>query len=330
MLNRPIALGRGTRESTPDSLAGRRVLVTGARGFLGSQLVARLTSAGAHVHGVSRLDPPGSGTVSWQQVDLCDPEASAQMIESVQPEFVFHLAGLTSAARDIDLVLPMLQSNLQATVNVLCALARTVPERVVLAGSLEEPGPQDPKTVPSSPYAVAKWASSGYARLFHDLWDLPVTSLRLAMIYGPGQRELHKLIPYVIGCLLDGSAPELTSGIRKIDWIYIDDVVEAFLAAAVASDAPGAAFDIGSGSTVAIGEIARLLTQMVAPGAEVRFGARPDRPGDTDWVAEIAAARRVLGWEPSVDLLSGLGRTVDWYRDLRRRGLPADSYIALH
>lgn len=311
-----------------DSLAGRRVLVTGARGFIGSPLVAQLISIGAQVHGVSRSLPRNGGDgneVSWRQVDLSDGDATSRMIESVRPDFVFHLAGATSGARNLDLVVPMLRSNLLATVNLLSALADTGLERIVLAGSLEEPSPLDSEAMASSPYAAAKWATTCYARMLHDLWNLPVVTMRLGMVYGPGQQELHKLIPYVIGCLLDGASPEVTTGTRRVDWIYIDDVVAALLAAALAADAPGAVLEIGSGSAVPIAEIVRLLTEMVSPKTKVRFGTRPNRPRDGDWRADVSDARRVLGWEPAIDLTTGLCRTVRWYRDLREVGPPSDS-----
>lgn len=311
------------------SLAGRRVLVTGASGFLGAALVDRLLAAGANVQCVSRHRvPAGGGT--WHQVALGDVEATTRMVATARPEVVFHLAGATSAARDLDLVAPMLHANLAATVGLLAALVPIGPHRVVLAGSLEAPAPTDPETVPTSPYAMAKWASQGYGRMFHQLYELPVTSLRLAMVYGPGQRDRHKLIPYVIGCLLEGSAPELTSGTRMVDWIYIDDVVEALLAAAVAPQAPGAVLDIGCGSTVSVAEVVEALSRTIRPGAELRYGARPDRRAETGWAADISAAARVLGWHPTVDLDVGLARTVRWYRELRRRGLPADTGIPRH
>jgi nucleoside-diphosphate-sugar epimerase len=84
-------------------------------------------------------------------------------------------------------VRPTLESNLDSAVNLLTAIASAAPAgRVVLAGSVEEPRPEDGAAVACSPYAVAKWAVSGYARMFHELWDLPVTTLRIGMVYGPG------------------------------------------------------------------------------------------------------------------------------------------------
>lgn len=302
-------------------LSGRRVLVTGANGFLGSHLLARLVATGAQMDGVSRSSSAGrSADVRWWQLDLGDAHATARMISLVRPEFVFHLAGQTTADRHIDLVLPVFRSNLQGTINLLTAVARIEPARVILAGSLEEPGALDADPVPSSPYAATKWASTGYARMFHDLWGLPVTALRVSMAYGPGQRDMSKLIPYVISSLLEGRMPKLTSGTRKVDWVYVDDVVEAFVAAARSPGAAGAVMDIGSGSSVSIRATVDLVKQIMSPGLEVKFGACQDRPRDTGRLADISVARQLIGWEPSTDLQQGLGQTIRWYQDSLHNG----------
>ncbi len=90
-------------------------------------------------------------------------------------------------------------------------------------------------SVPGSPYAAAKTAVASYGRMFHALYGLPIVHLRVFMVYGPGPQDITKLVPYVTGCLLRGEPPRLSSGTREIDWIYIDDVVEAFVAAAHAA-----------------------------------------------------------------------------------------------
>lgn len=299
-------------------VSGRRVLVTGASGFLGSRLVERLVAVGADVHAVSRRRATPAGTaVSWSRLDLADPTATVRLIDSVQPEVVYHLAGEVTGARDVGLVLPVFHSNLQSTVNLLATVVERCPAQVVLAGSLEEAGIGEAGCAPSSPYAVAKWASTGYARMFSDLWGLPITTLRISMAYGPGQRDRSKLVPYVIESLLDGNAPELTSGGRKVDWVYVDDVVEAFLAAGQEPGFSGV-MDIGSGSSVSIRDVVGLITRLLNIGIEPGFGALRDRPLDRDRLADISVAREAIGWKPTVGLEQGLAETVRWYRDSLR------------
>jgi nucleoside-diphosphate-sugar epimerase len=133
------------------------------------------------------------------------------------------------------------------------------------------------------------------------------------MTYGPGQDE-RKLIPYVVLSLLKGEAPKLASGRQEIDWIYIDDVMDGFLAATHAPDIEGHTIDLGSGLLVPIrtvvGEIVKLMDTEVAP----LFNALPDRPVEPVRVADMGAAHAKLGWGPKTPLKSGLAHTIEWYR----------------
>jgi nucleoside-diphosphate-sugar epimerase len=180
---------------------------------------------------------------------------------------------------------------------------------------MEEPDFGDADAVAQSPYAAAKWASHTYARLFHALYQLPVVHLRIFMVYGPGQRDLRKLIPYVTTSLLCGEAPALMSGEREVDWIYIDDVVDAFLAAAVSPGASGASLDIGSGELVSVRAIVDRLRRLVGGDVEPAFGAVPTRKLERVRVADPATAAATIGWAPRTPLEDGLRRTVKYYRD---------------
>ncbi|NUW33804.1 NAD-dependent epimerase/dehydratase family protein [Nonomuraea sp. SMC257] len=286
-------------------------LVTGATGFIGSHLLRRLGAAG-EAHGVSRSPRPEAPGVVWHQVDLRDARAVEELFAAVRPEVVHHLAGEVDGAREMGVVLPTLTGNLTSTVNVLAAAARSG-SRVVLAGSSEEPRPGNGHAAPPSPYAMAKAAASGYADLFHRLWGVPCTIVRPTMVYGPGQRDEAKLVPYVTLSLLRGEEPRLTSGAKVADWVYVDDVVEAFAAAGAGGRAVGHAVDVGTGVRASVREVVELLYRIVGAGGGPRFGAVADRPLDVPQSAETGPARELLGWEARVGLEEGLRRTVAWY-----------------
>ena len=186
----------------------------------------------------------------------------------------------------------------------------------MLAGSMEEPKPGE-KATPSSPYAASKWAATTYAQMFHGLWGLPTVVLRIAMVYGPEQLDVRKLVPYVITSLLAGRTPELSSGGREIDWIFIDDVVDALVAAGHMSEAQGAVLDIGSGVPLTIRRTVEMISEIVGSTLSVQFGAVEDRRFDSARIAEERDTAAVLQWTPRVDLREGLTRTVDWYRNCR-------------
>ena len=293
-------------------LASRRALVTGAAGFIGSALCQRLVASGTEVHGVSRVFRSRADGVRWWTADLAEEGAAPMILREVRPDVVFHLASHVSGDRALDAVVPTLRDNLVTTVNLLTAAAESGGPRVVLAGSMEEPDRDDP--APSSPYAAAKAAASAYARLFDRLYGLPVVNLRVFMVYGPGQRDGTKLVPYVITSLLRGEGPRLSSGRREVDWVYVDDVVAAFVAAAEADKAPGSTVDVGSGELVSIRSLVDRIVALVGGDVRPAFGALADRPGERPRAADVAGSREAIGWQPSTPLDAGLARTLEWFR----------------
>jgi UDP-glucose 4-epimerase len=198
-------------------------------------------------------------------------------------------------------------------VNLLTVATEQGCRRVVLVGSLEEPAGSALEVSPSSPYGAAKLGVAAYGRMFHQLFGTPVVILRTYMTYGPGQPE-WKVIPSVIGALLRGEVPELSSGIRRLDWIYIDDVTEGFLRSGYTGGLEGATLEIGSGSTASIREVVTLLARLLDCHVEPRFGALPDRPAQMARAADPVVTQARLGWQPTISLEEGLRRTVAWHR----------------
>jgi nucleoside-diphosphate-sugar epimerase len=293
----------------------RTVLVTGASGFIGSRLCERLVGLGAVVHGVSRK-PRNDDTVSrWWQADLDNVVATRQLVESVAPEFIFHLASFVSGKREMEFVLPALRSNLMSTVNLLISATEYGCSRLVLTGSLEEAEGDAAIATPSSPYAAAKGAASTYARMFHSLYGTPVVTARLFMVYGPNQKDRTKLVPYVTLSLLRGQLPQLMSGTREVDWIYVDDVVDAYICLARKEGIDGEMVDIGSGELTSVRGVVEHLVDIILPDTQPEFGRVADRPLERVRVADIAQTYFLTGWKPKIPLAEGLKQTVDWYRN---------------
>ncbi len=290
-----------------------RVLVTGASGFLGTELVAALAGGGALVEAVSRrARTSGQARVRWWQADLSRAEEVERLFASAEPEVVFHLASLVSGRRDLELVAPTFEANLMTTVNLLTAATARRCRRVVLAGSMEEPDVAAGEA-PGSPYAVAKGAASLYARFFRALYETPVVSARIFMVYGPGQLDRTKVVPYAVLQALAGEPARLTSGARPVDWVYVGDVVEGLIRLAEAPGIEGETFDLGSGELVTVREmVGRIANALGAPAPEL--GALPDRPLEPTRRARVERTTARLGWRPRVSLDEGLHRTIVWYR----------------
>ena len=292
------------------------MLITGASGFIGSHLCERLTQLGADIHGISRTPRAAeSEGIRWWQGDVGEIEVVRRLFKEIRPDTVFHLASHVYGAPNLEHVLPTFRANLQSTVSLLTAGAETGCRRMVLTGSLAEPVYDQGERFPSSPYAAAKWASSAYGRMFHALYGLPVVLTRVFMVYGPAQRDVSKLIPYVTLSLLQEKAPKISSGSRMVDWIYVDDVVEGFLSAAAAPGIEGSTLDIGSGRLVAIREIVERLQKIVDAGPPASFGALQDRPLEPVRIANVSDSHAKIGWKPAMSLDAGLRTTVEWYKE---------------
>ena len=270
-----------------------KALVTGARGFIGSALCRRLVASGIEVHAVSRNPPVDAlhwwrsvggdmseaaraTMIQWWNADLIELEAVRSLIRTIRPDVTFHLASLVTGARSLEMVLPIFQHNFMTAFNLLMATAENSAGRIVLAGSFEEPDEVD--SVPCSPYAAAKWSASGYARMFSLLYQIPVVIAKIFMVYGPGQSDHTKLIPYVTLSLLRGETPRLSSGVRLVDWIYVDDVVEGLIGCGQTPGIDGRTVELGSGEMLSIREVVQQLSDLVACSVDPQFGALPDRP----------------------------------------------------
>jgi UDP-glucose 4-epimerase len=287
------------------------VLVTGASGFIGRALVRRLAAQG-HVPVCTARHPVEDlvDGARWIPGDLTDPGFVTRLVAEARPSVVYHLASAVTGNRSLEWVQTTLAANLTAGVNLLQAVTDAGCDRVVLTGSCDEPEDGD---APCSPYAAAKWALGGYARMFRSLYGTPVTTARTFMVYGPDQPDRSKLVPYTITSLLRGEAPQLMSGQRAVDWVYVDDVVDAFIALAEAPAAVGRVLDVGSGRLHTVRHVVETIAGIVGTGVVPSFGSLPDRQAEVEAVADVAETTRVCGWAPATDLEDGLKRTVAWY-----------------
>ena len=294
----------------PASWQGVRVLVTGARGFVGRPLALRLRELGASVHAVSRQGRDADDGLAWHRADLRQRGEVRDLVAAAQPAVVFHLAGYVFGHRDLAAVQPALEHNLLPTVHLLEAVAERGCDRFVHAGSMEEPPPGVWPPVPGSPYAAAKFAATSYTRLFHALYGVPAVLARIFMVYGPGQLDENKLVPYLVRTLLAGGTARLSSGRRRVDWIHVDDVVAGLLALAARPGIDGETLDLGTGRLHAVREVAETLARLAGGSGRLEFAEERDRPLETENAADAEATAACLGWRAGIDLEEGLRRTL--------------------
>lgn len=299
-----------------------RALITGASGFVGQALARHLALCGVDVTCSGRHLPEHPAPGTWHLGDLGDWTFVRGLVEQARPDVVFNLAGRVTGSRDLAEVEPTLRVNLAGAIGVLSAVTELSVGRVVLIGSTEEPRSGD---TPCSPYAAAKSAQLGYARLFHELYATPVTVARLAMIYGPDQPDRTKVVPYSIISFLTNTPPKLSAGTRRADWVMVDDVVAGLIAVAEAPNTLGQVVDVGTGRGHSVREVVEMIADVLGTVVVPEWGALPERAGEVDNLADVTTARQLANWTSTIDLRTGLAKTVEWYAsELGRQGRSVD------
>jgi UDP-glucose 4-epimerase len=283
----------------------KRVLVTGASGFLGGHLLAAL-AGGAEVFATSRSERHDQ-RARWFKIDLANPDAVTQLFLEVHPHLVFHLSSKANGYRDISLVREVFEAEVLSTLSILLACAAAPVERLILPGSLEEPDGSD---APSSPFAAAKASSTLYSRMFHLLYEVPTVHTRLFMCYGKGQPD-WKVIPYAISCLRRGECPKIASPDRQVDWIYAPDAIEGLLASSSIRGLEGCSVDIGSGHFTTIGDVVGILGSIINPTLTLAFGPGAPRAYEQVKKADVGRTEALTGWRAQTSLLEGLRLTVE-------------------
>jgi UDP-glucose 4-epimerase len=304
----------------------KRVIVTGASGFVGANLARRMIHDGHQTH---LLVSPG--TESWRladlkghapqyPIDLIDADAVRRVVETIRPDWVFHLAAHGAYSWQTD-VRRMVATNLMGTINLVEACLHTGFEACVNTGSSSEYGfkdhapPEDEFVEPNSAYAVTKASATLYCRCVAQNQKVPITTLRLYSVFGPWE-EPNRLIPTIILRGLKGELPPLVSPDTARDYIYVDDVLDAYVLAAQPGREPGLVLNVGTGvqtSVRQVVELARATMQITCPAV---WGSMPNRVWDSDvWLAETGKIRQLLGWEPRHSFQSGFQQTVEWFRN---------------
>jgi len=306
-----------------------RYLVTGGAGFIGSHLVERLVSLGCQVRVLDDFSTGKeenlshlAGRVEIIRGDIRDRELCQKAAEGM--EVVLHQAALASVPRSVSEPLLAHEINLTGTLNLLLAAARKGIRSFVFASSSAVYG--DDQTFPKkeglegkalSPYGAQKLASEKYCQVFSQLYNFNAVSLRYFNVFGPRQdpgSQYAAVIPIFITRMLRGQPPIIYGdGHQSRDFIYVENVVQANLLAANATDFRGEVFNIGMASRITVKELAAILNSLL--GVKMSPVYADPRPGDImESYADISRAERHLGFRPEVDFEKGLKLTIDWYK----------------
>ncbi|MGH9930214.1 MAG: SDR family oxidoreductase [Pyrinomonadaceae bacterium] len=308
-------------------------LVTGGAGFIGSHIASALAAAGARVRVIDDLSTGYrenleeiKGDLDFVQGSLADETSLRKSLENV--ELVFHEAAIPSVPRSVENPRQTHIASVESTFSLLLAAREKKVRRVVYAASSSAYGDQPTllkvETMlpePLSPYAVAKLVGEHYCQVFTRVYGLETVSLRYFNVFGPRQdpsSQYSGVISRFISALLGGERPVIYGdGEQSRDFTYIENVVDANLKAADSTKAIGQVINIANGERISLNQLLDELRRLTQKPDVVADYQKP-RAGDVkDSLADISRARDLLGFEPRVDLRSGLELTIDWWKKSR-------------
>ena len=307
-------------------LQNKKVLVTGASGFIGSHLVRLLIDEGADVTVVVRYNSLEHNVrlISiWGQLEII--EADIRNIDSLQSlhqrafDLIFHLAAYNHVGNSFLHVAEALDTNCHGTANLL----ETVQDyrKFIYISTSEVYGQQDPVPFvedmyprPNSPYAVGKYAGELYSLMKQREAAYPIIVIRPFNAFGPYQ-SLRAVIPELIVKCLRGEPLETTEGTQTREFNFVSDLAEGILVGALSEQCIGEVINLGTGKDIAIREVAHLIYKKIRSSSELRIGTLPTRPNEI-WKmsSDASKAHKLLGWKPKVGFEQGLDITIEWFR----------------
>jgi len=309
----------------------KRIVVTGAAGFIGSNLTDSLLEQGAEVVGIDNLfngrmenldEALKYDNFKFLKGDIRDLNFLLDAFESI--DIIYHLAAFTSVPQSVKMPENCNDVNVNGVMNVLNAARRMDVEKIIYASSSSVygdtptlPKREDMRRLPISPYGVAKLACEAYMQVYHQVYGLKTTSLRYFNVFGPRQKDstYSGVIAIWLGNIIRNE--DLTifgDGTYSRDFTYIKDVIQANLLAAK-QDVPGEIFNIGAGSPISLTNLANIMLK-ITNREHLKINYKDQRPGDIiHSYADISKANRLLKFEPEYNQENGLKEYFKWYDD---------------
>jgi UDP-glucose 4-epimerase len=327
-----------------EAVAGRRCVVTGGLGFIGSNLALALARSGAHVvvidslverHGANRanLVPDGDHTAPDERITVVDADIGAVGRPEVRDaaasaEIVFNLAGQVSHVDSMEDPLFDLEVNTASQFRFLDVLRRENPSARVIYTSTRQifgkprylPVDEDHPVAPVDVNGITKYATEQLHLLYHEVYGLRASAVRLTNVFGPRQRlrdDLQGFLPiFVRRALADEPITVFGEGEQQRDCLYVDDVVDCLLLAAASDDAPGQIFNVGNDERLSLGAIADAVVAAAGSGRVEHVPWPPDRDAIDigSYFGDSSKAKRMLGWAPRTSFADGIARTLAFYR----------------
>ena len=300
----------------------KRILITGSSGFIGTNLFISLKSQNHDIAVIDRLPNTSFEEVTNYIGDICDYSFIEKTILDFQPNKVFHLAGYKKRSSNVEEVSSSLKVNLMGTLNLYQALLNvSCIESIIALGTTDEYGINNSSFTeslvenPISPYGFSKFCATQLSLFFNRNFNLPVVVLRPTIAYGPFQAN-DMFIPSLINTLIANRDFKMTEGNQLRDFIYISDLVEAMLLISENQNCSGEIFNIGSGKSLKLKDVASTIASGFNKEYLLKLGSIPYRQNEVmKYTTSIDKVKNTFGWFPKVSFKKGIKLTVKHYVD---------------
>jgi UDP-glucose 4-epimerase len=323
-----------------EAFQGKRVLVTGGLGFIGSNLSARLVELGTKVTIVDNMMPRLGGNLfnvkeimDHIQINFSDVRDEHSMDYLVKDQdFIFHLAGQVNHVDSIRNPIQDLDINCRGTLVLLESCRKYNREvKVIFSGtrgeygaSVKLPVAEDHPTNPKGIYAVTNLSAEKMVLVYDDVHKISGTCLRITNTYGPRHQMAHDeygvLNWFIRKAIDDELIPVFGDGHILRDFLYVDDLVECFLQVAICPSAYGEVFNVGTGIPISFIDLAKKIVKVADSGkvAFTEFTKERKEVEPGDYYTDISKIRKIVGWTPKTDLSEGLKKTIEFYRKYKK------------
>lgn len=314
---------------------GKNALVTGATGFIGSNLVRELIKRGANVFALihdnssemkGAFSPSEKRNIHFVQADVRDFEELTRVFTKNKIDTCFHLAAQPIVMTAFESPLSTFDVNIRGTINILeAARCSRYLKRLVIASTThvygnnrDLPYIESFSTKPSRPYETSKACADMLAQTYYYTYGLPVAITRMTNTYGPGDFNFSRIVPKVMRAVAEGKNPEIIGGTAVRDYLYVKDAVSGYLALAEnvsRQEIRGEAFNFGSGQIFSVSEVAQKIIKVSGKkNLKLRVHSEIELKKEIDkQYVSTEKAKALLGWSPKYSLEQGLKETYKWY-----------------
>ena len=297
-----------------------KILITGASGFLGKNLVDALGREKIDIYATATHEEKSRGIYAMNFLNF---KEVTQAMNKIKPSIVYHIGGLVNLSRDYEVYKKCIEINTIGTLNLLEALRENPPKKFIfisteeLYGGNKIPYRETQKIDPPSGYSISKAAAERLCMVYAKELKFQLIITRVVTMYGPGDK-VHRLIPQIVMNSLTNKPINLNLGLKKRDYVFIEDVVRALISIRdITLPDNTNVINIGGGKSYSLREVIDYILSYTKSKSEVNYGLIPERFGEAgEWLLDIRKASKLLRWKPEISIEEGLRKTISYFKKM--------------